>query len=129
MVITGDYLFVGLVILGGMLTLISLKVSLILFRLGAALAWLTLAILLMTNQLATGMAQPWTQALGLVFLVMTVAPLTLQMVTEVRRESGGKTWSKWGEAPKEESLSRSAGIQDNWQKQLREKRRGRTWRQ
>ena len=110
MTISGDYLFIGLVILAGMLTLIALKANLVLFRIGGALAWLTLGILLLTNQLGTGVSQPWTQALGLLFLVMTVAVLTLQMVTDIRHErsvrgSPGRpgastsSWKEWGPNP------------------------------
>ena len=62
MTVSGDYVFVGLIILAGMVTLLALRVDLILFRVGAALAWLALGALLVTNQLNTGISQPWTQA-------------------------------------------------------------------
>ena len=58
------------------------------------------------------------------FLVMTIAPLTLQMVTEVRREEKGRSWSEWGRRPRKDTSRRSsrfmalsshkARLRDRW---------------
>ena len=119
MTLSGGYLFIGLIILAGMVSLLAIKVNLILFRIGAALSWLTLGILLLTNQLSTGIAQPWTQALGFLFLVMTIAPLTLQMVTEIKTEKGGKSWIEWGKKPVEAEKPRSQRVYEEHKARIR----------
>ena len=119
MTVSGDYVFVGLIILAGMVTLLVLKVNLLLFRLGSALSWLVLSILLLTNQLSLGISQPWTQVLGLLFLVMTISPLTLQMVTEIKTSKGGMSWSEWGRAPKKKKLSRGAEAHESYKSEIK----------
>ena len=119
MTITGDYLvlFLGFLALG--LTAISLKVTLILFRVAASISWLVLGILFLTGAVGVGLSDPWSQALGFVFLVMTIAPLTLQMVTEVKRESSGKSWAEWSRRPVEEEEPRDMKVKREHRERIR----------
>lgn len=87
MSVSGDTLLIAIILLAIGLTLVSLKVKLILFRLGASMAWLCLGVLLLTGNLSgLSIGESWCQVLGFIFLVMTIAPLTLQMMTDVHHE-------------------------------------------
>ncbi len=116
-------MFFGLIAIAAVLTLISLKANLILFRLSASASWLALGTwTLLGGSLSIG--DVWTQMLGFVFLMMTIAPLTLQMVTDVKYEKGGKSWSRWERSPVEEKESRSSRTQREWRETLRSLRKG-----
>jgi len=119
MTITGDYLFLGLIILASVLNFTAIRANLLLFRMAAAISWLTLGILLWTGALSTSMSDPWTQALGFVFILMTVAPLTLQMVTETKREAKGQFWTEWRRNVKETKRQKSLRTQKEYKDQLR----------
>ena len=119
MTVTGDYLILFLVFLALGLTAISLKVNLVLFRMAAAVSWLALGILFWTGAVGVGLSSPWSQALGLVLLIMIIAPLTLQMVTEIRTEESGKSWITWGKRPVGEKKSRSQRVYDEHKAKIR----------
>jgi len=115
-----SFLFIGLVALAIALTVISIKANLLLFRVAAAASWLALGVwLLLSNTTNLSMSTTWTQILGFVFVMMTIAPLTLQMVTEVKKESKGKVWSEWARKPKEPIVSRSAKVREEYRSKLR----------
>ena len=103
MVLSGDYLFAGLIILGGLLTLIAIKVNMIVMRLAAAGAWLVLAVLLLSNSLSTPITNQWTQILGYVFVLLTFVPLLMQIgsktqISQTNKE--GMSWSTYSSVPK-----------------------------
>ena len=118
-------MFYGLIVLAGILTLLALKVNLILFRMAAAASWLALGIWLLIGG-SLSLSDPWVVVLGLVFVMMTIALLTLQMMTEVRREARGKSWTEWSR--KEKAPPRSRLVKERHKERLgaiRERRRGR----
>lgn len=120
MTITGDYLLIALILLALGLTIVSFRISLLLFRLAAALVWLTIGIIIWTNQLGTDIADPWVYTLALALLVMVIAVLSLQFKTDIKHEAsvrrglggpGGGTgantesWTGWGPKPKQRKQS------------------------
>jgi len=107
-----------LVVIALVLTYISLKVGLILFRLAASAAWLALLVFYVFGGVFN-LGDPWDIVIALVFLAMTVAPLTLQMVTEVKTEKDGVGWTTWRRNPSSETLSRSAEVKNQRREKLR----------
>ena len=71
----------------------ALKVNMMLWRLGAALVWLSIGILLWTNTLGSDVSDPWTYVLALALLVMIIAVLMLQVKTDVRHEASARNKS------------------------------------
>ena len=69
----------------------ALKVNMMLWRLGAALVWLSIGILLWTNTLGSDVSDPWTYVLALALLVMIIAVLTLQMRTDIKHEASARS--------------------------------------
>lgn len=116
---SASFLFIGLILLAAILTAIALKVNLILFRMSAAVSWIALAVwLFLSDSTNLSMSDLWTQVLGFVFIMMAIASFTLQMVTEVKRESKGLSWNEWGSNPKNKKPSRSEIAQDSYKKSL-----------
>lgn len=124
--------FIIMVVLALGLTFMALKISLLLFRVGAALSWIGLAIyLLVGNNINLSLGDVWTQVLGFVFLVMAFATMSLQFITEVRRETtikgaGGamgtpsESWSEWGPKKKNKKvLPTAAERQDAHRQRVR----------
>lgn len=111
-------MFYGLIAIAAVLTLISLKVSLILFRIAASTAWLALLVWVILDG-TLDLSDPWIAVLAFVFLMMVIAPITLQFVTEIRREKKGKFWSEWGKAPVEKTRSRSQLVKDRHRERLK----------
>jgi len=132
MVLTGDYLFIGLIILAGMLSLLAIRANLILFRIGAAISWIALAFLFLTNALGPAIATPWVQVVSFTFVVMAFAVLLLQMRTETTYEARGQkrgafgmrgetestSYTGWGPKPKKRK-STSAERQAEYKQELR----------
>lgn len=100
------------------LTYISLKVGLILFRIAASIAWLALLVFFVFGGVFN-LGDPWDVAIALVLLCMVVAPLTLQMVTEVKTEKEGIGWTTWRKPPRDASQSRSWNVKSRRREQLR----------
>jgi len=87
----------------------------LLFRLAASMGWLACLIyLLVSGNTSLGISDTWNQVVGLLFVVMTIAPLTLQMVTEVRIEKGGQVYKTWERRRKEKAKSRSELAQQEY---------------
>lgn len=128
---SASFLFIGFIALALALTLIALKVRLILFRMAAALGWLVLGVwLLLSDSTNLQMSDTWTQILGFLFLIMVVGVLSLQMITETKRElvdksrpgfpgAGTSSWTEWGLKPKEEVESRSTRVKRERKEKLR----------
>lgn len=80
-------IFFAVVVLALGLTAIAIYVSLIPFRIGAAIAWLVLLIVVVTDPWQmTNLAENWVRALAFLFTLMVFAPLIMQMRTEVYRQ-------------------------------------------
>ena len=133
-----SFLFIGLIILCSVLTFIAIKANLILFRLAAAGSWLALGLwLLLSDTTNLSLGDTWTQVLGFVFVMMTIAPLTLQMITETKHErvqrgpQGGypgassESWTKWGPSPDKKQVATSRDRQSAYRERLAAGRSGR----
>lgn len=80
-------IFFAMVVLALGLTAIAIYVSLIPFRMGASIAWLALLIVVVTNPWQmTDLSETWVRALAFLLVLMVVAPLVMQMRTEVFRQ-------------------------------------------
>ena len=85
---SASFLFLGWILLSGLLTHFALRVNLMLFRLAAALSWVGLGIwLLLSDSTNLQMSDTWTQVLGTVFLVVAIGVLTLQMKADITHEA------------------------------------------
>ena len=105
-IMSASFLFLGLILLAVLLTFIAVKVNLMLFRIAASISWLALSAWTLTSGSTNlSISSTWTQLLGFVFVLMVIAPLTLQMVTEVHREASGHAWTEWGKKPSEDMSS------------------------
>jgi len=107
------------------LTFLALKVRLLLFRVAPAMAWLALGMVLLVSPATIGLtsfADPWVTVLGFIFLVMTIAPLTLQVVTETKvKTKTGAEYTKWGKEPIDaDDESRSRRVYRERREKIRE---------
>ena len=124
-------LFFGLIVLAGIITALGWKTRFIVFSLAAAVSWLVLGILCWTSPDTIGIdaiSEPWAQALGLLFILMTIGPLLLQMRTDIQHEARGYgdneviRWSDSGGNPgkrKTTQRQRSQQNQKDYRKALR----------
>lgn len=127
---SASFLFIGFILIAGLLTYFALKVNLMLFRLAGAMSWLGLGIwLLLSDSTNLQLSDTWTQVFGLLFLVMCIGVLSLQMKADVRHEAsvrnvqgfpGSRTesYTTWGPKPKkhkETAMERQA----NYRKKLK----------
>ena len=115
---SASFLFIGMILIAVSLTAFAYKIRLILFTMAAASSWLGLGIwLLLSDSTNLQMSDTWTQVIGFVFVMMTIAVLTLQMRTDIRHEKsvrgniGGypgaasESWTEWGPKAKKKNLS------------------------
>jgi len=115
MTITGDYLFLGLLILGSFLTYFSSRRPSMPLAICAALVWLALGVWLFLSPTPIfSFTETWAQMLAFVFILMTAIPFLFQMNTEIRYEQSkqGKfkgypgaessSYTSWGPKPKKE---------------------------
>lgn len=85
---SASFLFIGLILLAGLLTAFAYKIRMLLFTMAAATAWLALGVwLLLSDSSNLQMSDTWTQIIGFVFVLMTIAVLTLQIRTDIRHEA------------------------------------------
>jgi hypothetical protein len=124
-VILGIVIMSFLILLALGLTFISLKVRLILFRLAASLCWLSAGIyMLVQRPLGFDISQGWTQVLGIILIVMTFAPLTLQLVVETRHTTkDGRSYTTWGRMKKKKMTKAEVARerQEQYKKDFRDK--------
>lgn len=132
MVISGDVLFIGLIILGGFLTMLAAKRPSLPLAISAGLVWLSLGVWLWLSPSAIfSLSETWAQMLAFVFILLTFIPFLLQMNTEIRYEQSkqGKfqgypgaessSYVKWGPKPKEQ-VETSEMRQSSHREKLRE---------
>lgn len=113
MVITGDGLLIGLLLLGGTLMLFSMKRRNILLGLVTFLIWFSLGFWLFFSGVAPiGLGETWQSLLSWSFILLAFLPLLVQMDVEVKNEKNGRTWITWGETPKEKIDKYEAHRQD-----------------
>lgn len=127
---SASFLFIGFILIAGLLTWFAIRVNLMLFRLAGAMSWLGLGIwLLLSDSTNLQMSDTWTQVIGLVFIVMCIGVLSLQMKADIRHEASvrgplgsvgfpgarSESYSTWGTKPKkrkETTLERQAAYRE-----------------
>lgn len=134
---SASFLFIGLILIAGLLTFFALRVGMLLWRLAAAMAWLGLGIwLLLSDSTNLQMSDTWTQVIGTVFILMTIAVLTLQIRTDIRHERSvrGKqgypgaetesytTWGPTKRSKKPTAVERQANYKETLREKLGRKR-------
>jgi len=113
-------LLVALVVIAGVLTFLARYTGQLLVRMAASLSWLGLGLwLLLGDEMLLDIADPWTQVIGFVFIIMTIVPLTWQVSTEIRTEAKGRSWSDWDRKPKEEPIRRDVVAKGRHRARLR----------
>ena len=109
------------------LSWLAIRVSMLVWRMAAAISWLVLGILFWTNALGTSIGDPWVYALSLVFFLMIIAVLTLQMKSDIQHErsvrgnlggypgASSESWTTWGprkRAKKSTALERQSEYKE-----------------
>ncbi len=104
MSLTGDYLFITLVLMALGLNLIQMKRPNILIAFSISMLWFALAMWLFfgSSPILT-LGEDWTGILIWVFVMLAFVPWLLQMDTEIISEAKGKRWKSWGAPPIERS--------------------------
>ncbi len=106
MELTGDGLYIGLLILGMFLMMLSRKVRNILLALGTFTIWFSLGLwLFFSTSAPIGFGDTWKEVLGWGFLILAWLPFLWQMDVEIRHEAQGKKWTKYGDPPTEKGPS------------------------
>jgi len=105
----------------------AIRVNMMLWRLGAALSWFAIGVLIWTaigvliwtNTLGTDITDPWTYAIALALFVMIIAVFQLQIKTDIAHErsvrgkvqgrdsSESQSWTSWGSKPNNKSKKSS----------------------
>lgn len=100
MALTGDYLFITLVLMVLGLTLIQMRRPNILVAFSISMLWFALAMWLFfgSSPILT-LAQDWTGILVWVFFMLAFVPWLFQMDTEIMNEAKGQRWKSWGSPP------------------------------
>ena len=115
MTVSGDVLFIGLIILGGFLTMFSSRRPSMPLAICSALVWLALGVWLFLSPTPIfSIGDTWSQMLAFVFILLVFVPFLFQVNTEIRYEQSrqGKfkgypgaessSYSSWGPKPKPE---------------------------
>jgi len=101
------------------LTWLAVSTNMILFRIGASLSWLVMGMSLLLGMVGIDWTQPYAQVLGILCIVMAIAPLLLQMVTETEREKNGVRWKEWSRNPGGPKASRGKASRESYKSQIR----------
>jgi hypothetical protein len=100
--LTGDGLFIGLIILACFFMLVSFRKPNILVALVTFIMWFSLGLwLFLSTQAPVGFGEAWKDILGWGFLVASFLPWVFQMNVEIRNEKNGHSWTSYGEEPRE----------------------------
>jgi len=125
---SASFLFIGLILIAAFLTYFAYRVRLLIFTMAAASSWLGLGVwLLLSDSTNLQMGDLWTQIIATVFILMTIAVMTLQMRTDIRHErsvrgSGGGTRESWTESvPRRKKRQTSLERQVEYRELLRGK--------
>lgn len=118
---SSSFLFIGLILLAGMLTFFSWKRRHILISLSAALTWLSLGFWLLLGEVTNlNLADPWPKILAWVFIMMVFFCFLTLMDVEIQKEAKGKgRWTEFGTKPREEKPSSYETYRMELRKRLR----------
>ncbi len=113
MSITGDATFIGLLLLGMFFLLFSNKRRNVLVSLTTFTIWFALGMwLFFSDSAPIGFGETWKDILGWGFLVLSFLPWLFAMDVEIRHEAQGKSWTHYGQPPKEKGPSNYERYRD-----------------
>jgi len=99
--LTGDGLFIGLLMMGSIFMMFSMKRRNILLAFVTFTVWFAMGMwLFFSNQPPIGFGETWKDILGWGFLIIAFLPWIFQIDVEIRHEMKGHSWTTWGEEPK-----------------------------
>ena len=100
MTLSGDYLFLGLIILGAFLMYFCTVRRNILLAFSSSIIWLSLGVWLwFASTPIFGLVEDWSRLLIWVFFILTFVPWLLFADTEVQYQKDGKSWKEYGGKP------------------------------
>lgn len=124
MAITGDALFIGLLILAMFMMLFSNKRKHVLVSLVTFIIWFAMGMWLFFSATAPiGFGEEWKDILGWGFLVLSLLPFVFAIDQEIVHEAQGKKWTKYGQPPKEKGPSAYENYRDTLYNRTRRGRR------
>lgn len=124
MVIDGNYLFIGLLMLALCLTVFAANRPNILLAFCASLIWFSTGMLLWFSSVPLfGLTENWSKVLVWVFGIMSFVPFLLQMDTEIKNDRPGVSWTEWGDKPKAKQIDAGTKYQIELSKRLGKARR------
>lgn len=113
MTLTGDGLFIGLLILGMFMMLFSNRRRNILVSLATFIVWFSLGMWLFFSDTAPiGFGEVWQDVLGWGFLVLSFLPWLFAMDQEIIHEAQGKKWTRYGTPPEEKGPTAYEAYRD-----------------
>ena len=119
MTLTGDYVFITIILLAMGLTFLSFRYTSILLRSATFLIWLALTIMMFTGVFGTSLEDTWVQILVWIFLVLSIMMLLMQMDTEILHEAKGRRWYTFDREPREKPPSSYQGYAERLRRRLR----------
>jgi len=124
MSITGDALFIGLILLGCFFMMFSMKRRNILLALVTFVFWFSMGMWLFFSPSAPiGFGEAWQDMLGWGFLVLSFLPWLFQMDVEIKHERKGYSYSTWGQEPVEKGPSEYEEYREKLFNRVRRERR------
>jgi len=117
---SNEWLFFILVLMGLALTYFHMKEKTLLLAFAPSMIWFSLGMwLFFSSNPPLDIAEGWVKILVYVFFgVLVLIPWVNQMNTEIKRESGGRSWVEWGSKP-EEKVNRAEEYRKNLRKRIR----------
>ena len=102
MSVTGDALFIGLILLGAFFTMFSMRRPNILLALIVFTIWFSMGMwLFFSDSAPIGVGETWKDIFAWCFVMLSFLPWVFQMDVEIKHEKQGKQWTRYGQPPEE----------------------------
>ena len=121
---SASFLFIGMILLGGILTYLAYKIKFILLSILAATSWLAFGLfVLLSGAQNLDVSDSWVQMLGILCIAMAFVPLALMVRTETTVTSKKGIYSKWvrNPEPKESRREHSLRVRAERRKALKDR--------
>lgn len=125
MTISGDYLFIGLIVAGLFLLQYSGRRKNILVAMVTSVFWFALGMWLFFGTAPPlDLSDSWAQVLAYGFFVLMILPWLFQMDTEIMNEARGKSWfQRWTSYGEPGSRNKLSGHEEYKKRLYRRTRR------
>lgn len=122
MTISGDYLFVGWVLMAVFFTWFSASRRNILLAFVGFILWFSLGFwLFFSTSAPIGLTEQWQRIFAWAFFVLSFLPFIFQMDIEVKNEMKGKSWKTF--EPRTPEQKKLSGYEE-YKEKLRKRTRG-----